>query len=315
MDTVCPVDVDKAWVVFQERNENMSKGIIVGHWGICYSNSVLGMSMKFFDSAEFSINQPTEPYEEIEYNSGLTAAEISAMRVSAKEAIKLADYKYRLAELEYKQMLLETDSGYLTAELDGVIEYVAVDTDYASENYEPLLKLSDNGGYIVQGTLSELELDTVSIGQSVKVTSWERYEEYEAEITEISNIPAAQNGWTNGNTNVSYYPFSVYIDGSANLKENEYVSVTYNSKGEVENGFYIERAFVLSEDGRSYVFVQTEEGTVEKRLIETGEYLWGSYVRIVSGLDMEDRIAFPYGKNVKDGAAAVEAALEELYEY
>ena len=312
-DSVCPAGTDEAWVVFHERNENMTNGIIVGHWGIRYRNSVSGLSMRFFNSSEFSINKPTEPYEEIEMNSGLTAAEISRMRASAKERIKEADLEYRLADLEYKQMLLEVDNGVITAQLDGVIEYLAVDVETASENFEPLLKLSDNGGYIVQGTLSELELGTVNIGQTVKVTSWERYEEYEAEISSVSTVPSVQNGWTSGNSNVSYYPFTVLIDGSANLMEHETVSITYNSKGAVENGFFIERAFVLSEDGRSFVFVQNEDGKVEKRRIETGEYLWGNYVRIVSGLTMEDRIAFPYDKNAKDGSTAVEAEIDELY--
>ena len=310
---VIPAGTEEAWVVFHERNENMTNGIIIGHWGICYRNSISGVTMKFFDSSEFSVNKPTEPYEEVEMNSGLTAAEISRMRAAANASIKEADLKYRLADLEYQQMLLEVDSGVITAQLDGVIEYLAADMDEAAENYEPLLKLSADGGYIVQGTLSELELGTVNVGQSVKVTSWERYEEYEAEISSISTVPAAQNGWTNGNSNVSYYPFTVLIDGSANLMENEYVSVSYNSKGEVENGFFIERAFLLSEDGKSYAFVQTEDGRVEKRYIETGEYLWGSYVRIISGLTMEDRIAFPYDKNAKDGVKAREAEIDELY--
>ncbi len=314
-ESVCPAGTDRAWVVFQERNENMTNGIIIEHWGICYRNSASGMSMQFFDGSKFSVNKPTEPYEEIEYNSGLTAAEISRMRASAKEKIKEADLDYRVADLEYKQMVLEEDSGIITAQLDGVVEFVTVDVEHAAENSEPLLKISNNGSYVVQGTLSELELDTVTVGQMVKVMSWERYEEYEAEIASVSTVPAAQNGWTSGNSNVSYYPFTVHIDGSANLMENEFVSITYNSKGDVPEGFYIERAFVLPESGRSYVFVQNEEGKLEKRQVSTGEYLWGNYVRIAGGLTMDDRIAFPYDKNAKDGATAVEAGIEELYAY
>ncbi|MBE6759207.1 MAG: HlyD family efflux transporter periplasmic adaptor subunit [Ruminococcaceae bacterium] len=312
---ICPPGSDDVWVVFQERNENMTNGVILEHWGIRYRTSVSGMYMSFFDSSEFSVNKPTEPYEEIEFNSGLTAAEISRLRDAAKKRIEEADLEYRVAELEYKQMQLEVDSGVITAELDGVVEFVTGDIDLACENYDPLLKVSDDGGYVVQGTLSELELGTVTVGQTVKVTSWEHYAEYEAQITDIATVPAAQNGWTNGNTNVSYYPFTVYIDGSADLMENEFVSVTYNSKGNLDSGFYIERAFVLDEDGRSYVFVQTEDGTVEKRRIVTGEYLWGNYVRIVSGLTVEDRIAFPYDKEAKDGAVAIEATIDELYAY
>jgi len=314
MSAVCSPGTEKVWVVFQQRAGNMTNGKIVEYWGVCYSAAISGTTMSFFDASKFSQNIPTEPYEEIEFNSGFTASDISRMRAAAKERIKQADYEYRLADVEYRQMQLEMDNGVVYAEIDGTIVSVAEDQQMAMENGAPLVKLSNNGGYMVQGSLSELELGTVSVGQTVKVTSWENYGEYEAEIAEISTIPTTQNGWTNGNNNVSYYPFTVYIDGSANLKEYEYVSVTYNSKGEQQSdSLYIERAFVLDENGRSYIFVQNEEGKVEKRAVETGEILWGSYVRIVSGLTVDDRIAFPYDKNAKDGAKAREAEIDELY--
>lgn len=314
IESVCPPGTDRAWVVFQKRAQNMSNGVITEYWGICFTNTASGAVMEFFDAFEFCQNTPTEPYEEIEFNSGLTAGEISQMRASAKERIKEADFKYRVADLEYQQMKLEKDGGQIIAELDGEV-VILNDEATAEETGEPILRVSENGGYIVEGTLSELELDTVSVGQTVKITSWERYEEYEAQIDSISTMPAEQSGWSNGNSNVSYYPFTVYIDESANLMENEFVSVTYSSKGYEDDGFYLEKAFILNENGFSYVFVQDENGRLEKRRIETGENLWGSYLRIVSGLTLDDRIAFPYDKNAKDGAATVEAELSELYAY
>ena len=38
----------------------------------------------------------------------------------------------------------------------------------------------------------------------------------------------------------------------------------------------------------------------------TGKSLWGSYTEILEGLTEEDYLAFPYGKNVFEGASAVE---------
>ena len=45
----------------------------------------------------------------------------------------------------------------------------------------------------------------------------------------------------------------------------------------------------------------------------TGKALWGSYMEILSGLSEEDLVAFPYGKNVKPGAAAQEGDMSDLY--
>ena len=39
-----------------------------------------------------------------------------------------------------------------------------------------------------------------------------------------------------------------------------------------------------------------------KQIVTTGRTLYGEYTEILSGLTQDDYIAFPYGKNVKDGA-------------
>ena len=53
------------------------------------------------------------------------------------------------------------------------------------------------------------------------------------------------------------------------------------------------------------------DGRLEKQYVQTGSILWGSYVEIKSGITVDDYIAFPYGKNVKDGAATVVS--EDMY--
>ena len=67
--------------------------------------------------------------------------------------------------------------------------------------------------------------------------------------------------------------------------------------------------------GRSYVFVQGKNGRLEKRYVTVGKSLWGSYTEIRSGLSETDYIAFPYGKNVKEGAPTVEGDRNDLYNY
>lgn len=49
--------------------------------------------------------------------------------------------------------------------------------------------------------------------------------------------------------------------------------------------------------------------------LRTGVIYYGS-TQVLSGLDRNtDWIAFPYGKQVKDGAATREATTDELYNY
>ena len=104
------------------------------------------------------------------------------------------------------------------------------------------------------------------------------------------------------------------MDGSADLQAGNYVSVTY-AAGEAEQGIYLENPFLRTEQGKTYVYVRGESGRLEKRYVTTGKSLWGSYTQILSGLTAEDLIAFPYGKNIKEGAETVESDLSELYNY
>ena len=52
-------------------------------------------------------------------------------------------------------------------------------------------------------------------------------------------------------------------------------------------------------------------GKLEKQDVVTGSILWGSYIEIKSGLTLDDYVAFPYGKNVKEGTATVVS--EDMY--
>ena len=90
------------------------------------------------------------------------------------------------------------------------------------------------------------------------------------------------------------------------------MNITYSTAGS-EHGIYLQNPFLRTEQGKSYVYVLGEDGRLEQRFVKTGKALWGSYMEILSGLTEEDMVAFPYGKNVRDGAIAVEGDMSDLY--
>jgi len=57
-----------------------------------------------------------------------------------------------------------------------------------------------------------------------------------------------------------------------------------------------------------------EEGILRQRYVKTGANLWGSYTKIVDGLTLDECVAFPYGRSVRDGAKARQADISVLYE-
>lgn len=79
-----------------------------------------------------------------------------------------------------------------------------------------------------------------------------------------------------------------------------------------EEDLYILKAFVRDEDGRKYVYRRGGDGRLVRQEVETGE-ISGEGIEIKSGVSFDDYLAFPYGKNVKEGAKTQEATIDELY--
>ena len=272
--------------------------------------------MQFFDPL---VSDPFMQEQEDSYvgsdviiGSGYTAAQIAQMRSDQEKKIKDLEFQVKMVETEYKLMEKEFSDGNIYAEVDGQVISVLTEEE-ARNSRQPMLKVSGGGGFYIQGFVNELEKDKMTIGMPVTVNDWNTGSVYEAEVAAIGDFPS-QDGYYSGmgNPNSSYYPFTVFVDGSADLQTGSYVSVMYSTT-EGGNGVYLENPFIRTENGSSYVLVQGENGTLEKRYVTTGKSLWGNYTEIRAGITEEDLIAFPYGKQVKPGAKAVEGDMGDLY--
>ena len=249
---------------------------------------------------------------DFDIGSGMTASQIAQMRAEQQKKIQELEFSHKMAEANYKIMQAEVNDGNVYADSDGVVVSVLSEEE-ARSSHQPILKVSGGGGFYIECSVSELVKDDILIGQNVVINDWNTGMTYDGEVASIGDFPVLQNGYNGmSNPNVSYYPFYVFVDESANLQTGSYVSVTY-SAGESENGIYLEKPFVRTENGQSFVYVQGGDGRLEKRNVITGKSLWGSYTEITSGLSAEDFIAFPYGKNVKPGARTVVGDMSDLY--
>ena len=272
---------------------------------------------KFFDAFMvqdhmLSPDEEAEEKPEIDFGSGFTAAQIAEMRSQQEKTIKEIEFNIKMAEAEYKIAQTEVADGNIYAEIDGVVVSLLTE-DEAEMLQEPLMKVSAGGGFYVEGTVSELDRETMVIGQEVTINDWRSGMTYTGKVESLGDYPSAEGYWSGiGNPTASYYPFRVFVEDSADLQSGSYVSIMF-SAGSSEHGVYLENPFIRTEGGRSYVYVRGEDGKLEQRFVTTGKSLWGSYTEILEGIGEEDLIAFPYGKNVKPGAETVESDLSALY--
>ena len=235
--------------------------------------------------------------------------------VDKAQEVKEKEVNLRLAKLSLDKKTKELGDGNVYAEFDGTVKAVR-NADEAYNNSEAVIELSGGGGYYVTGTLSEMDLGSVKVGDTVSISSWMTGAACEGTIVSIDDYPTTSgNSWGDGNRNVSYYPFKVFVEEDAGLQANDYVDIQYQNAGTQEQGssLYLQSWFIRTDNGKSYVMARNEDGRLEQRWVQTGRDLWGSYTQIRGGLTTDDYLAFPYGRDVVEGARTVEAAADELY--
>lgn len=313
-----PFTVNQYYVVFKVTEGNMSLG---GRtvWQCLKVSRNGAFTFQFADTvisdhmiADLGGEEEKVETPQIDFGSGYTSAQIAEMRSEQEKKIKELEFQVKMAEADYKIMQTEVNDGNVYSQIDGEVVSVLTEEE-AKSMMQPVLKVSGGGGFYVEGFVSELEKDNMKVGQEVTINDWNTGMTYTGTVESLGDFPT-RDGYWNGmnNPNASYYPFHVFIDGSADLQAGSYVSVMYSTSSS-ENGVYLENPFIRTESGKSYVYVMDENGTLEKRYVKTGKSLWGSYTEILEGITPEDLIAFPYGKNVKPGAKAVEGDLSNLY--
>lgn len=248
-------------------------------------------------------------------DSSMTRQELDVAIGTKYKEIGQLETSLKVAKLDLEKKKSELGDGNVYAEFDGTVKAVR-DATEAFNSSEAVVELSGGGGYYVTGTLSEMDLGSVQVGDTVQISSWRTGVSCEGEIVSIDDYPA-QNGSNSGdgNSNVSYYPFKVFVSEDANLQPNDYVEMQYQKTAEADSAdsLYLESFFLRSENGKSYVMVRGENDKLEKRWVQTGRDLWGSYTQIRGGLTLEDYVAFPYGRDVVEGAHTQEATADQLY--
>ena len=312
-------DPNRFYAVFKTTRNNMSLGDTQLWQGmeVTFHPEKGTYSFRFYDAAGFKDHtlvkeDAEEPAPDI--GSGHTAQEIAQMRAQQEKVIRDLEFQVKVAEADYKIKQTEASDGNVYAKIDGTV-IAGVTEEEAKLNGQPFLKVSGGGGFYVECSVSELDRANLQIGQEVTINDWNTGMTYAGEVRSVEEYPVSGDYFSGiGNPNSSYYPFTVFIDGSADLQEGSYVSVQY-SVAAAQTGVYLENPFLRTENGKSFVYVRGEDGTLEKRFVTTGKSLWGSYTQILDGLTAEDFVAFPYGKTVKEGAPTQESDLSVLYDY
>ena len=210
------------------------------------------------------------------------------------------------AQISYKEAKAEVDKATVKAKLAGTVTTAYSKGTLPTDGSAAIVVKAADGMY-VKTSISEMELDSVKVGGTIKCVSSDTGDEYTAEVKEISDFPTADssNGGDVSNPNSSYYPIVAFIKDADGLSPGGSVEVSYSSKSmgtANENAVYLQKAYIRTEDKKSYVYLRDKKTKrLKKQYITIGKTMNGQYIEIVSGVTEDDNIAFPYGKNLREG--------------
>ncbi len=247
------------------------------------------------------------PEEEIV--GGYSKEELEKAIKEKEKEIKTTELDIKEADLKIKKVEQELQSETVTSTVNGTVKKVG-DPAKGEIDGDPFIIVESSGGVYIKGVVSEALLEKVQPGQLVTGMAYESGTFFEAEVKEVSPYPASGYQSYDGRE-LTYYPFTAYIADSTGLKDNEMVSMDLPADEGGMSGLFIGKEYIRSKNGEDFVYKEGKNGKLEKQPIRTGQTFYGSIIEVKDGLTMEDHIAFPYGKKVKEGAKVKRASLAE----
>ena len=241
--------------------------------------------------------------------------------ISREDAIKIQQNKVeslkldiRESKLNIKKLEKKVKKEVIYSKLDGTVAKVGDPATTASDGSD-FMTIKSKEGFYVKGMVSELMLDQIKEGTILNCSG--QSGDFEAEVVDVSEYPVSGDNYSgNGNPNVSYYSYTATIpDKSVKVSDDDsWLTITLQSDTQ-SKGIVLDRAFVRSENGNSYVY-KDDNGVLKKQKLIVGGNVNGGYsVLVTGGITRDDKIAFPYGDTVKEGAKTQEVSVDELYGY
>lgn len=308
LDTNTGRKIGEPLVVFLQI-PSMGKRIYLDGYNFDIPEDFYEMSLEeFMYNYNTQISDITSDTEnEVNPYDGISSEERDRQLTEKRNQLTTLNIDRKEAVLKYEKMRKEIASGTILSTVNGQIKSVGDPAAGADAN-TPFISVTSQDGFYLKGTVNELNREELFVGQHISVTNMETGMMAEAEITSISDYPVSDNASSYGtNPNTSNYPFTAFLSETSGFKNNQSVSINITSDENSTNSkLYIPKAYVREDGGEYYVFIADEKGRLKKQVIEAGATMYGYYQEVKSGLANEDLIAFPYGKNVKEGVKTEE---------
>lgn len=233
-------------------------------------------------------------------SSGYTEIELAKAIRDKKQELKTLDLDLRKAKLSLSENKALLNDGIVRAKRSGIVRNIK-DLSNPIQDGSAFLEVATGQGTYIKGSISELMLNQIKVGDTISAYCWTSGETFDAKIQSIDTVPSSNSNYNgSGNPNVSYYGFEAYAKDASKIQVGEYLELTFNLASDTTSSIWLSKAYVKQE-GNKYYVLKDVHGKLKKQYVTVGKIVWGDTMEIKDGLSDTDYIAFAYSKNAKEG--------------
>lgn len=233
-------------------------------------------------------------------SSGYTEIELAKAIRDKKQELKTLDLDLRKAKLSLSENKALLNDGIVRAKRSGIVRNIK-DLSNPIQDGSAFLEVATGQGTYIKGSISELMLNQIKVGDTISAYCWTSGETFDAKIQSIDTVPSSNSNYNgSGNPNVSYYGFEAYAKDASKIQVGEYLKLTFNLASDTTSSIWLSKAYVKQE-GNKYYVLKDVHGKLKKQYVTVGKIVWGDTMEIKDGLSDTDYIAFAYSKNAKEG--------------
>lgn len=233
-------------------------------------------------------------------SSGYTEIELAKAIRDKKQELKTLDLDLRKAKLSLSENKALLNDGIVRAKRSGIVRNIK-DLSNPIQDGSAFLEVAIGQGTYIKGSISELMLNQIKVGDTISAYCWTSGETFDAKIQSIDTVPSSNSNYNgSGNPNVSYYGFEAYAKDASKIQAGEYLELTFNLSSDTTSSIWLSKAYVKQE-GNKYYVLKDVHGKLKKQYVTVGKIVWGDTMEIKDGLSDTDYIAFAYSKNAKEG--------------
>lgn len=233
-------------------------------------------------------------------SSGYTEIELAKAIRDKKQELKTLDLDLRKAKLSLSENKALLNDGIVRAKRSGIVRNIK-DLSNPIQDGSAFLEVATGQGTYIKGSISELMLNQIKVGDTISAYCWTSGETFDAKIQSIDTVPSSNSNYNgSGNPNVSYYGFEAYAKDASKIQAGEYLELTFNLSSDTTSSIWLSKAYVKQE-GNKYYVLKDVHGKLKKQYVTVGKIVWGDTMEIKDGLSDTDYIAFAYSKSAKEG--------------